>query len=218
MGSEIQDSRGDRWEVSRIVASAAIGELRFEIISGSQTTVRNLGKISQAIWNALSGEAVTKHASDIWIRARRSSQAIEKPKSSRLWQFEQKSERVYGKLSRSFLDHPIGAAQKEALIEGLLYLFRNDDAICEFSRNSSLIAMSLTDHFARAQRDFVFNYDSLQHSAIAGLAIDSSDPHTLARGLCAYVMPDPEHEIEISWSMPSWNPISGGIILSGKIN
>jgi len=213
--SPIQDSKGQRREASEIVNDTNIGDLRFEVTSGSHTTIQYLKEARQALWNALSIEAVTK-GHDICIRVRQPAGDIPSPPKSKAWFFERLEDRVYATLRRTFLQHAVEDVQLADFFDGMLYVFRNEDGFCEFNRDAALVPMMIADYCTRNQRHFAMQFDSLQHSGVIGVAIDRSGTHAIARGLCACILPTPCQQFDLTWSSPSWSPISGGLILFPK--
>jgi hypothetical protein len=215
--SLVQDSNGDRWEVSRIVNEMTIGELRFEVTSGSHTDIPFSREAWDAIWNCLLREGIAGR-DGIRIRARRPASDERLPNETKVWRFERIDSRIYGTAKKDILTRQSQSVDLADFVAGLLYVFRNEDGVCEFNRNASLLTMTIADYCVRVERPFAMQFDSLQHSAVVGLVVDSTNSHALARGLCAFILPESLPEHELRWSTASWNPISGGVILSGKVN
>jgi len=215
--SLVQESNGDRWEASKIVDDMAVGELRFEVTSGFHADIRLSREAHDIIWSCLSQEGIACR-DGIRVRARRPAGDERLPKDTKVWHFTRMDGRIYGTAKKATEAQQSGTVDLVDFVDGLLYIFRNEDGVCEFSRNTSLLTMIAADYCARSQRHFVMQFDSLQHSAVVGLAPDRHASHALVRGLCAYVLPGSLPEHELRWSTASWNPISGGLILSGKVN
>lgn len=206
--SVIQTSRGHQHRAEEFL-DASIGETNFEAILTSADRPRIAPP--HALWHLLGFEAANEDGDSLFIRARRPLGEAGKPPPDGSWRFERKADRVYGVLRSAFKSRPEVARD---FIDGLVYLFTNEDGICEFGRRSSILAMAVATYYAGLDRPTTFQYDSLQHSAIIGLAVGRSDTNAVPRGLCGCAIAETATLFELGWDDPAWNPIVSGFIAS----
>jgi hypothetical protein len=189
------------------LADGSIGEVNFEAIV-SCTEIPRTAPVA-SIWQTLRAESADEASSSLYIRARCPAGEASAPPSSKAWCFERRADRIYGAL-------PAGFEKRQQVdadfIEGLIYLFTNEDGLCEFGRGSSLLAMAVATYCTRLEKSYTFHYDSLQHSATIALAVGRPDPNAVPRGLCSCNLTREATAVELQWETASWNPVVSGFI------
>jgi hypothetical protein len=172
------------------------------------------GSAAELIWSAIEEGAATKANDFVAIRSRSKRGEASAPS----WiGFKRIGDQDFVIASKpAFL-----AAFRSDWIQTLNALgdawFRNSDQQrLELQRTELLLGIWLLSAKHQSSGNYRLAYDTLQHSAVVLLCDDQRWPEPIERGLTAFLSTDIAGQAKITWTEPSWNPVSSGFVLVGR--